>query len=438
MRGLILGGGVTGLAAGIASAFPIFEATEVPGGICSSYYMRPGDHRRLAQAPASGDAYRFEIGGGHWIFGGDRLVLQAIRSLTPLRSYARQSAVFFPDRQLLVPYPIQNHLRAFGAEVAARALSEMCDSASRPVRVTTMQEWLRSSFGATLCDIFFEPFHNLYTAGLYKQIAPQDAYKSPVDLKVAIGGAFGDSPSVGYNATFLYPEGGLNVLTEKMASRCDIRYGKLVTKVNVEERSVSFEDGSTEHYDILLSTLPLSRIMQLSALDAGERSDPSTSVLVANIGALKGSRCPRQHWLYVPSSKCGFHRVGFYSNVDASFLPFSASADKSHVSIYVEKAYSHDSRPASAAMNSLCADIVAELQAWRWIQDAEVVDPTWIEVAYTWSWPSSRWLMKAFNLLARHRIYQVGRFARWSFQGIADSIRDGLVAGACVGQKIWR
>src|SRR5208282_195224 len=65
MRGLILGGGVTGLAAGVASAFPIFEATEVPGGICSSYYMRPGDHQRLMRAPAGADAYRFEIGGGH-------------------------------------------------------------------------------------------------------------------------------------------------------------------------------------------------------------------------------------------------------------------------------------------------------------------------------------------------------------------------------------
>jgi hypothetical protein len=27
-------------------------------------------------------------------------------------------------------------------------------------------------------------------------------------------------------------------------------------------------------------------------------------------------------------------------------------------------------------------------------------------------------------------IYQIGRYGRWRFQGIADSIRDGLVAGS--------
>ncbi len=68
---LILGAGVTGLAAGYASGLPVYEAASAPGGICSSYYVRPGSTQRLSQAPADGEAYRFEIGGGHWIFGGD-------------------------------------------------------------------------------------------------------------------------------------------------------------------------------------------------------------------------------------------------------------------------------------------------------------------------------------------------------------------------------
>lgn len=68
---VILGGGMTGLAAGYASGLPIYEASERPGGICSSYYSRPGDSTSYAQPPADGEAYRFELGGGHWIFGGD-------------------------------------------------------------------------------------------------------------------------------------------------------------------------------------------------------------------------------------------------------------------------------------------------------------------------------------------------------------------------------
>ena len=34
--------------------------------------------------------------------------------------------------------------------------------------------------------------------------------------------------------------------------------------------------------------------------------------------------------------------------------------------------------------------------------------------------------------LDEHGVMQVGRYARWVFQGIADSVRDGLMAGATV------
>jgi hypothetical protein len=45
----------------------------------------------------------------------------------------------------------------------------------------------------------------MYTAGLWKEIAPQDAYKSPVDLDRVIQGIFGGSSQVGYNVSFVYP-----------------------------------------------------------------------------------------------------------------------------------------------------------------------------------------------------------------------------------------
>lgn len=36
----ILGAGMTGLAAGMVSGLKVYEAQEVPGGICSSYYLK--------------------------------------------------------------------------------------------------------------------------------------------------------------------------------------------------------------------------------------------------------------------------------------------------------------------------------------------------------------------------------------------------------------
>ena len=198
---VVLGGGMTGLAAGIAAGCPVLEATTGPGGICSSYYVRPGSAKRLPIGPDDGEAYRFEIGGGHWIFGGDPAVLRFIRSMASMRTYERVSSVFFPDTGLYVPYPLQNHLSYLDRQVAIKALAQMA-APQRPCR--TMEEWLVNSFGETLCEQFFFPFHQLYTAGLYTGIAPQDAYKSPGSLATAIKGAFEKAPPAGYNVTYLY------------------------------------------------------------------------------------------------------------------------------------------------------------------------------------------------------------------------------------------
>jgi protoporphyrinogen oxidase len=423
---VILGAGVTGLAAGWASGAPICEAAETPGGICSSYYVRPGSRERLRAAPADADAYRFEIGGGHWIFGGDALVQDFLGRLAPLRRYERLSSVWFADARHSVRYPLQDSLHALDADVAARALAEMARPAAEPV--VTLRDWLVARFGPTLCELFFLPYHDLYTAGLCGEIAPQDSYKSPADLGTARRGALGPQPAAGYNVTFAYPEPGLDGLARALAARCRVHYGKRVEKIDAASREIHFADGTSLAYERLLSTLPLSRTLELAGLAMPERADPSTAVLVLNVGARRGPRCPDDHWLYVPVSRAGFHRVGFYSNVDASFLPRAARASRDRVSVYVERALRGPLE--GRALAAYCDAAVRELQEWEMIGEAEVVDPTWIDVAYTWAWPGSRWRERAIAALAARSILQVGRYARWRFQGIADSVRDGLYAGA--------
>ena len=313
MTNVILGAGMTGIAAGLASGLPVFEASNHTGGICCSYYIRSGSKERLQRAPTDGEAYRFELGGGHWIFGGDPAVKQFISGLVDIRTYIRRSSVFFPTNGLLAPYPIQNHLRVFDEELRSRALAEMT---IKPSTFNTMKEWLHQTFGPTLCRIFFDRFHEFYTAGLYDRIAAQDAYKTPIDLALIIRGAFGDVEPVGYNATFVYPANELDALARRMSSGCDIRFNKRAVRIDTASRIVEFADNTSEKYEHLISTLPLNQMMEMTGLGASFPPDPYTSVLVLNIGAERGPRCPDDHWVYVPGSASGFHRVGFYNAVD--------------------------------------------------------------------------------------------------------------------------
>jgi protoporphyrinogen oxidase len=426
-RIFILGAGMTGLAAGLASGLPVLEAAAHPGGICCSYYLVPGSDQPLAQPPDDDCAYRFEKGGGHWLFGGDATVLRFIATLGPVTHYERRSSVYFPHARQYVPYPIQNHLRSFDHPVIVAALAEM---ARPPGPVSTMADWLVESFGDTLNRMFFAPFHVLYTAGLYTEIAPQDAYKSPVDLALALRGAFTGTTPVGYNTTFVYPRGGLDLLARRMAERCRVAFGHRVVRIDLEDRVITLADGTTREYQALLSTLPLNQVMEMAGGSTGARADPFTSVLVVNVGATKGKACPDDHWLYLPRSKTGSHRVGFYSNVDAAFLPAKARAARNRVSLYVERSFRGGERPSDVAIEGHCVQVVEELRDWGFIEQAEAVHPTWIDVAYTWSWPGSRWAAEALKFLQDKDVYQIGRYGRWRFQGIADSIRDGFVAGS--------
>jgi protoporphyrinogen oxidase len=321
---------------------------------------------------------------------------------------------------------LQNFLSCLEPSLAAQALAEM---SAPKAPVTTMAEWLEQNFGRTLCKLFFDPFHHLYTAGLHQKIAPQDSYKSPVDLSLAIKGALSSTEPVGYNTQFIYPIEGLNVLAQRMAEKCDVRYGKRVINIDPGRKIVSFKDGTSECYETLISTLPLNHMLEMTDLEIDNPPDPYTSVLVLNIGAVRGPRCPDDHWLYNPDAKSGFHRVGFYSNVDRSFMPKSAQAEQSRLSIYVERAYVGGSKPTQAEIEIYANAVVSELQDWGYIEESEVVDPTWIDVAYTWQLPGSKWRKVAMDQLEENDIYPVGRYARWVFQGIADSIRDGFYSG---------
>jgi len=429
---IIVGGGVTGISAGYVSGLKVYESRVIPGGICSSYYINPDLQKVEYDSPEDEQSYRFEIGGGHWIFGGDPVVIEFIRRFSSFRQYIRKSAVYFSKKDLYVPYPIQNNLYYLGKDIARKAIREMTN---RPESTpSTLEEWLEINFGKTLLELFFAPFHEMYTAGLWTSIAPQDPYKSPVNISAAVKGAEGRNNSeVGYNTTYLYPEKGLNSLISGISASCDISYGHRAVKIDTDKNEVMFENGNGCKYRNLISTAPLNFALEMAGIEIDEDPPEYTSVLVLNIGAVKGGRCPEHHWLYIPDSDSGFHRVGFYSNVDDSFLPFDSRKDNEKVSIYVETAYRNGEKPSDEEINHYTASVLNELKKWGFIDTVETVDPTWIDVAYTWSQPGSNWRNTALNELQKRNIYQIGRYGRWVFQGIADSIKDGLFAGGAMG-----
>ena len=88
---IIIGAGITGLSAGMKNGFEIYEAKSISGGICASYYIGLDGKKYFHRE--NEETYHFEIGGGHWIFGGDKKILDLINFLTPTEKYERNLSV---------------------------------------------------------------------------------------------------------------------------------------------------------------------------------------------------------------------------------------------------------------------------------------------------------------------------------------------------------
>lgn len=424
----MLGAGVTGLAASWVSGVTAFEAAGAPGGICSSYYQRPGSGELLSRDPGDGSVYHFENGGGHWIFGADPLARNFLERFSPLETHQRRSAVYFSEQDRFVTYPLQYYLGELDAPIARQALEEMRTGDSRP-SPSTLGDWLERNFGPTLNTLFFRPFHDLYTAGLTDVIAPQDVFKTPLDLKqVERGLASSDAPA-GYNISFVHPSRGLAHVAARMAEGGAVECRKRAVQVDLDGRTVEFAGGGGARFDRLVSTLPLDKTLALCGLDVGCPADPYTSVIVLNLGGRKGPKHPPHHWLYIPCSAAGFHRVGVYSNVSPGFVP---GQSPELTSMYIERALPGGGRLPAEEEAAWVEAVIKELQSWQWLTAPEAWSTTWIDAAYTWRRPGSGWRESALRLLDSRGVIMAGRYACWRFQGIAESIRDGFCAGAAI------
>jgi protoporphyrinogen oxidase len=358
MKGLILGAGITGLSAGIKTGFPVYEMSDVPGGICRSYTK---------------DGFEFSVGGGHWLFGN----VDYVKTLAELNEYERKAGIYY---NTTFPYPIQT--------LAEKPIIQHIDS---------MKYWLSAKFGGPQCNLFFHPFNEKYTAGLYDEIVQIDDYKSP-----PAGGK-------GFCPVFYDPKEGLNALINAMSDKCEIYYKQKAIAIIPDDKTIIFDNGNYKFpmvYDDIISTLPLDTLMSM----CGQTCDlPYTSVFGLNIGAEPDVNTPKEHWLYVPFCKSGFYRVGVYSNIRPN----------NKISLWVETAFKPgESHPTSG-------EIIKELQDWRFIGEVYTADETYIKHAYTWNHNKEE-RERCIQWLKDHNIHSIGRYGKWRFQGIVESIADGL------------
>jgi protoporphyrinogen oxidase len=142
-----------------------------------------------------------------------------------------------------------------------------------------------------------------------------------------------------------------------------------------------------------------------------DRAFTWNKVLVFNLGFdKKGPKRP--HWIYYPSRARSFYRVGFYDNI----------FDTDRMSLYVELGYARD---AVVDVDAALSRVLDDLRAEGVITDHELIahpsvlmDPAYVHITRA----SLDEHQRLKQILNGHGVYPAGRYGGWTYCSIEDNI----------------
>ena len=322
-RIVIIGAGPTGLGAGYRlqelghDDWVILEANDYVGGLATSFTDEAG--------------FTYDIGGhvmfshyGYYddlvdkLMGGDYTELQ------------REAWVWMEDR--FIAYPFQNNIRSLEPQTVFDCVMGLIETQRKEHSPSNFEEWVRAVFGAGIAKHFMLPYNFKVWA------TPPELMNyvwigervSVVDVEAILRNVIlgEDKRSWGPNNVFRYPlRGGTGFLYEglrKFVER-NLHLATPVTSVDPVAKEVRTADGGRWPYDVLLSTMPLNKLVHSleSAPDAVRQAADGlhwSGSHIVGVGLDRPANSTK-NWIYFPEPDVPFYRITYLSNYSPYITP---------------------------------------------------------------------------------------------------------------------
>jgi protoporphyrinogen oxidase len=315
-RIVIVGAGPTGLGAGYRlqelgyDDWVILEANDYVGGLATSFTDEAG--------------FTYDIG-GHVMFSHypyyDALVDKLMGDdFTELN---REAWVWTENR--FIAYPFQNNIASLEPQTVYECVKGLVEAQRRRHSPTNFKEWVDAVFGEGIAKHFMIPYNfkvwatpaelmNYVWIGERVSVVDADAV-----LRNVILGE--DHVSWGPNNTFRYPRrGGTGFLYEGLRAFVEHRLHleTPVASIDPVAKEVRTGDGRRWPYDVLLSTMPLNRLVASldTAPDAVRRATAGlhwSGSHIVGVGVDRPADSTK-NWIYFPEPEVPFYRVTYLSN----------------------------------------------------------------------------------------------------------------------------
>jgi protoporphyrinogen oxidase len=418
-RVLILGAGPTGLGAAHrlqeygCENFTLYDQADRVGGLATSYKDEQG--------------FVWDIGGhvqfSHYRYF-DALMVKALGDRW--LNHERESWVWMEDR--FIPYPFQNNIRYLTPESRWKCLQGLIRLYKQPFagRPANFGEWILATFGEGLAEVFMVPYNFKVWAYPpeamdYNWIGERVAV---TDLERVVNNVLHekDDLSWGPNNTFQFPvEGGTGAIWESVADmigREHIRLHTQIVGIDPAAKQVTLSDGTTDNYDVLISTLPIDRLVELTGLKSlhepvGQLRYSSSNIIGIGLSGKPPTTLAKKCWMYFPEGNCPFYRVTVFSNYSPQNVPDIAN----QWSLMAEVS---ESPHKPVATETLIEDVIEGMFATRLIHKSHDILSTWAYRAhYGYPTPAlgrDNALNAIHPELERMQIFSRGRFGGWKYE----------------------
>ena len=341
--------------------------------------------------------------------------------------HERESWVWMYDR--FVPYPFQNNIRYLPKDVAWKCLRGVIDATARnSEKPRDFKEWILAVFGDGIADEFMLPYNYKVWAYPPEEMAYQwiGERVSVIDLKRVAENIVleKDDVSWGPNNMFQFPkQGGTGAIWEgvaKLVGNEKIRLNSEVVNVNSDEKSVTLKNGEKIFFENFLSTIPITKLIELHQQSTSEMKDESkkfkhSSSNIIGIG-LEGKPKPdleKKCWMYFPEHNCPFYRVTLFSKYSPNNVPDITK----QFSLMTETS---ESTSKTVNQETLIEQTIQGLLNTKLIESREQVISTWsYRAPYGYPTPfleRDNCLKKIIPALDSKGIYSRGRFGGWKYE----------------------
>lgn len=247
------------------------------------------------------------------------------------------------------------------------------------------------------------------------------------NLEEIIEGALHENKNnIGYNAHFWYPnKGGIEELPQSFLPFVEnIEFKKEAVEIRIKSKKIIFADGTSEYYEILVSTIPLPCLIEMIhdcplEITQQENKLRHTSVSAVCIG-IDRLHITKEHWIYFPESDYVFYRVGFPMNLSPNMAPDGTSSICAEIS-YTQENPINESNVIERTFNDLKKTNL--INGDDNILVTKLIDLEYAYVIYDRN--RKKALSVIQNFLKHNHIYSIGRYGAWEYSTMEQAILDG-------------